>query len=178
MNRQVQLQSRPNGIPQAENFRVVDAPMPELQDGQVLVRNIYLSVEPAMRGWVSAAANYSEPVAIGGVMRSFAVGRVVESKHPDYAVGEYVTGLFGWQDHAAVDAATIQRKVSADGAPISTALGVLGSVPSVASPSRSCRGPCLSSPDAVLVTLPPLPERLAHSTALGLWPFPLHCSPH
>ena len=126
MNRQVQLLSRPNGIPQAENFRVVDAPMPELHDGQVLVRNIYLSVEPAMRGWVSAAANYSEPVAIGGVMRSFAVGRVVASKHPDYAPGEYVTGLFGWQDHAAVDAATIQRKVPSGGAPISTALGVLG----------------------------------------------------
>ena len=126
MNRQVQLLSRPNGIPQAENFQVVDAPMPELRDGQVLVRNIYLSVEPAMRGWVSAAANYSEPVAIGGVMRSFAVGRVVASKHPDYAAGEYVTGLFGWQDHAAVDAATIQRKVPSDGAPLSTALGVLG----------------------------------------------------
>ena len=126
MNRQVQLLSRPNGIPQAENFQVVDAPMPELRDGQVLVRNIDLSVEPAMRGWVSAAANYSEPVAIGGVMRSFAVGRVMESKHPDHAAGEYVTGLFGWQDHAAVDAATIQRKVPSDGAPLSTALGVLG----------------------------------------------------
>lgn len=126
MNRQVQLLSRPNGIPRAENFQVVEAPMPELRNGQVLVRNIYLSVEPAMRGWVSAAANYSEPVAIGGVMRSFAVGRVVESKHPDHAAGEYVTGLFGWQDHAAVDAATIQRKVPAGGAPISTALGVLG----------------------------------------------------
>jgi len=125
-NRQVILKSRPTGIPEAENFAIVESPVPPLDDGQVLVRNVYLSAEPAMRGWVSAAANYSEPVPLGGVMRSPAVGRVEESRHPDFGPREFVTGFFGWQDYAVVDASAIQRKVAATGLPISTALGVLG----------------------------------------------------
>jgi NADPH-dependent curcumin reductase CurA len=125
-NRQVRLKSRPSGIPQAEHFEIVEAPIPDPADGQVLVRNIYLSVEPAMRGWVSAVANYSEPVALGAVMRSLAVGRVEESRHPDFHPGDYVTGMFGWQDYAAVDGKAIQRKVVRTGLPISTSLGVLG----------------------------------------------------
>jgi NADPH-dependent curcumin reductase CurA len=125
-NRQVRLKSRPSGIPDAEHFEIVEALVPDVADGQVLVRNIYLSVEPAMRGWVSAVANYSQPVAIGAVMRAYAVGRVERSRHPDFRPGEFVTGLFGWQDYAAVDAKAIQRKVAATGLPISTALGVLG----------------------------------------------------
>src|SRR6478609_5783054 len=102
VNRQVRLKSRPSGIPQAEHFEIVEAPVSDLSDGQILVRNIYLSVEPAMRGWVSAVPNYSAPVALGSVMRSYAVGRVEASRHPDVHPGEYVTGLFGWQDYAAV----------------------------------------------------------------------------
>jgi NADPH-dependent curcumin reductase CurA len=125
-NRQVRLTSRPSGIPRAEHFEIVDAPVPEVADGQVLVRNIYLSVDPAMRGWVSSVANYSEPVPVGAVMRALAVGRVDESRHPAFQAGEYVTGVFGWQEYAAVDANAIQRKVPANGLPISTALGVLG----------------------------------------------------
>jgi NADPH-dependent curcumin reductase CurA len=126
VNRQVRLKSRPAGIPQAEHFEIVDAPVPEISAGQVLVRNIYLSVEPAMRGWVSAVANYAEPVAVGAVMRAFATGRVAQSRDPDFHQGECVTGMFGWQDYAAVDAAAIQRKVLATGLPISTSLGILG----------------------------------------------------
>src|SRR6266511_3059688 len=97
VNRQVRLKSRPSGIPQAEHFEIVEAPVPDPSNGQVLVRNIYLSVDPAMRGWVSAVANYSEPVALGAVMRSLAVGRVEESRSSDFHPGEYVTGMFGWQ---------------------------------------------------------------------------------
>jgi NADPH-dependent curcumin reductase CurA len=81
-SRQVRLKSRPSGIPQAENFEIAEAQIPSLRDGQFLVRNDYLSVEPAMRGWVSAVANYSTPVGIGEVMRSFAAGEVIASKHP------------------------------------------------------------------------------------------------
>ena len=125
-NRQVVLKSRPAGIPQATDFDIVHSPLPLPAEGQVLVRNIYLSVEPAMRGWVSAVRNYSEPVALGAVMRSFTVGRVLASRHPGYAQGDYVTGMLGWQDYAAVDAAVIQRKISATDLPLSTALGVLG----------------------------------------------------
>ena len=125
-NRQVRLKSRPSGIPRAEHFEIVEAPVPAPSGGQVLVRNIYLSVDPAMRGWVSAAANYSEPVALGAVMRSLAVGRVEESRDSGFHPGEYVTGMFGWQDYAVVDASTIERKVGGSGLPISTSLGVLG----------------------------------------------------
>jgi NADPH-dependent curcumin reductase CurA len=126
VNRQVILSSRPTGIPQAEHFRVVETPVPVPGDGQVLVRNLYLSVEPAMRGWVNAVANYSEPVAIGAVMRSLAIGRVEVSHDPGYAPGDIVTGLFGWQDYAVVPARSIDRKLDPTGLPITTALGVLG----------------------------------------------------
>jgi NADPH-dependent curcumin reductase CurA len=126
INRQVILKSRPADIPEAENFEIVEAPVPQPGDNQVLVRNIYLSVEPAMRGWVSEVANYSEPVGIGAVMRSFTAGRVAASRHPDFKPGEFVTGMFGWQDYALVEAEQIQRKVTATDLPISTSLGVLG----------------------------------------------------
>jgi NADPH-dependent curcumin reductase CurA len=126
VNRQVRLKSRPSGIPQAEHFEIVEASVPDPSNGQVLVRNIYLSVDPAMRGWVSAVANYSEPVALGAVMRSLAVGRVEESRSSDFHPGAYVTGMFGWQDYAVVDAAAIEREVGGSGLPISTSLGVLG----------------------------------------------------
>jgi NADPH-dependent curcumin reductase CurA len=124
-NRQVRLKSRPSGIPGPEHFEIAEVPVPVLADGQVLVRNIYLSVDPAMRGWVSAVANYSEPVALGAVMRSLAVGRVEESRHGAFQPGDHVLGMFGWQDYTAVDGKAIQRKVEA-GLPISTSLGVLG----------------------------------------------------
>src|SRR5262245_23436635 len=93
VNRQVRLKSRPAGIPQAEHFEIVEAPVPAAAAGQVLVRNEWLSVEPAMRGWVNAAANYSQPVGIGEVMRSFAAGRVVASGDPAWAVGTPVVGM-------------------------------------------------------------------------------------
>jgi NADPH-dependent curcumin reductase CurA len=126
VNRQVRLKSRPAGIPQAEHFELTQEPVPALQPGQVLVRNVFLSVEPAMRGWVSAAANYAEPVAIGAVMRSYAAGRVEASRDPAVPVGTQVTGLFGWQDYAVVEAAAIERRVEEDDLPLSTALGVMG----------------------------------------------------
>ncbi|MGA7974793.1 MAG: NADP-dependent oxidoreductase [Pseudolabrys sp.] len=125
MNRQVLLTSRPAGIPQAENFALAEAPVPELADGQFLVRNHYLGVEPAMRGWVSAVANYAEPVPLDGVMRSFAVGEVVASRHPDFEVGARVNGMFGWQEYAVSDGAGV-RHVRERDLPLSLFLGVLG----------------------------------------------------
>ncbi|WP_372662537.1 NADP-dependent oxidoreductase [Hydrogenophaga sp.] len=126
-NRQVRLKSRPTGIPQAEHFEIVEAPVAEPAEGQVVVRNLYLSVEPAMRGWVNSVGNYSEPVPVGAVMRSFTVGRVVASRSAAYKVGDVVAGMLGWQDYAVVDASAIERRVDeANGLPISTALGVLG----------------------------------------------------
>ena len=72
VNRQVRLKARPDGIPQAEHFELVEAPLPVPAEGEVLVRNSFLSVEPAMRGWVSAVANYSDPVPVAAAMRSIA----------------------------------------------------------------------------------------------------------
>ena len=125
-NRQVRLTSRPNGIPQAEHFEIVETAVPEIAEGQFLVRNAYLSVEPAMRGWVSAVANYSKPVGIGEVMRAFTAGRVVKSRHAGYAEGDAVMGLLGWQDFAVSDGSTVTRKIKETDLPLSLSLGILG----------------------------------------------------
>jgi NADPH-dependent curcumin reductase CurA len=125
-NRQVLLTSRPAGIPQAAHFALAEAPLPEPGPGQFLVRNRFLSVDPAMRGWVSAVANYSEPVALGSVMRAIAVGEVVASNHPGYAVGEHVCGLFGWQEFAVSDGSNVWFRHDPAQAPLSTALGIMG----------------------------------------------------
>jgi NADPH-dependent curcumin reductase CurA len=90
------------------------------------VANKFLSVEPAMRGWIADAGNYAEPVPIGGVMRSLAVGEVLESRTPAFAPGDQVTGWFGWQERAVFDAAAVVRRVRETDLPLSLALGVLG----------------------------------------------------
>jgi hypothetical protein len=125
-NRRVLLKSRPTGIPQAEHFEIATAPVAELREGQVLVRNQFLSVEPAMRGWVSAVANYSTPGGIGEVMRAFAAGTVVASKNAQFAEGDRLMGMFGWQDYAVADARAITRKINERDLAISLSLGVLG----------------------------------------------------
>ena len=126
LNRQVCLASRPVGIPQAEHFEIRTAPVPALADGCVRVRNVYLSVEPAMRGWVNAVGNYSEPVAVGEVMRAFAAGVVEASRAPNVPVGSWVTGMLGWQEQAVVPASRIDRIITERDLPLSTALGVMG----------------------------------------------------
>lgn len=125
-HRQVLLAQRPHGIPQAAHFELVEAPLPALLPGQFLVRNQFLSVEPAMRGWVNAAANYADPVPVGGVMRSFAAGKVVASRHPGFAEGDAVMGMLGWQEYAVSDGSGIRRKVREHDLPLSLSLGVLG----------------------------------------------------
>ncbi|WP_218574942.1 NADP-dependent oxidoreductase [Reyranella sp. CPCC 100927] len=124
-NRRVVLAARPLGIPQADHFALETTSVPELGDGQILVRNRYLSVDPAMRGWVNAVANYAPPVPVGDVMRSFAAGEVIASTSDLFTPGDLVSGMFGWQRYAVVEAATA-RAVSDRDLPLSTALGVLG----------------------------------------------------
>jgi NADPH-dependent curcumin reductase CurA len=126
VNRQVILKSRPNGIPQAEHFEIVETPVPELSDRQFLVRNEFLSVEPAMRGWVSAVANYATPVGIGETMRSFSAGTVIASRHLGYAEGDKVMGMLGWQHYAVSDGSNITRKMVETDLPLSLSLGLLG----------------------------------------------------
>ena len=99
--------------------------MPAARDGQVLVKSAYLSVDPYMRGRITGIRTYAEPVNIGDVMQGGTVGQVVESKASGFVPGDFVTGMWGWQEFAAADATTL-RKLDAKLAPVSTALGVLG----------------------------------------------------
>lgn len=126
INRRVILSSRPKGVPGPEHFSIDEVPVPELADGEFLIRTQFWSVDPAMRGWTNDAPNYLPPVEIGAAMRSFAVGEVVASRHPDYAEGEVVSGLFGWQRYAVSDGTDVDRKVTETDLPPSLALGVLG----------------------------------------------------
>lgn len=102
-NRQWLLKTRPDREVGDEHFELVESPLPSPAEGEILVRNLYLSFEPAQRGWLNDLPSYVPPVKIGEVMRSAAVGRVIESRHPDYQPGELVHGTFGWQDYIATD---------------------------------------------------------------------------
>lgn len=124
-NRRVLLARRPSGIPQAADFELRDEERPAIADGQVLVRNVYLSVDPAQRGWASAEGNYSDPVPLGSTMRALAVGVVVESRRPDMAMGEWLYGWFGWQDYAVADPAHIVAPLR-EPIPLQAAANLLG----------------------------------------------------
>ena len=125
-NRQMVLVARPESGVTADLWELRESPTPQPAEGQFLVRNRYLSIDPAMRGWIATAANYSKPVGIGEPMRSFAVGEVVASENRQYGVGDVLFGRFGWQDYCLSDGSEVDRRVDPDQAPISTALGVLG----------------------------------------------------
>jgi NADPH-dependent curcumin reductase CurA len=125
MNRQIRLKSRPAGMPSADNFETVDAPMPALGDGDVLRRTTYLSLDPYMRGRMSAGPSYAAPVNLNDVMCGHTVSEVVESRNPDFSRGDVVTGYDGWQEYAVSNGKDL-RKLDPAAVPISTAIGVLG----------------------------------------------------
>jgi NADPH-dependent curcumin reductase len=125
VNRRIVLATRPQGRPSAANFRLEEAPVPEPGPDQVLCRTIYLSLDPYMRGRMSDAASYANPVQIGQVMEGGIVGQVIRSNLPDCAPGDFLVGYGGWQEYALFGAGEA-RRVDPDLAPISTALGVLG----------------------------------------------------
>ena len=124
-NRQVRLRRRPTGLPVRDDFEIAEAPVPEPGDGQVLLRGIYLSLDPYMRGRISAARSYARPVEIGAVVEGRVVGQVARSRHPDFRAGDYAFGGYGWQLYSAVAGDGLSRLDPAE-APISTALGILG----------------------------------------------------
>lgn len=125
-NTQVILARRPVGVPKAEHFDIVETPIPEPAEGQLVVHISHWSVDPAMRGWANDVPNYSPPVELGTPMRSFAVGEVIASKHADYAVGDLVEGLLGWQTYALTDGSNIGHKLTETDLPRTYALGILG----------------------------------------------------
>ena len=124
-NLQVLLASRPEGWVREDNFRIVETDIPRPREGEALVRNLYLSLDPYMRMRMDAGKSYAPPVEVGEVMVGGGVGEVMESRDPRLSKGDIVTGRLGWQLYA-VAAGTGLRKVNTDGAPISTALGVIG----------------------------------------------------
>ncbi|MBI1417029.1 MAG: zinc-binding dehydrogenase [Limimaricola sp.] len=119
------LASRPQGPATLENFRLEQHPLPDPTEGELLVRVIWLSLDPYMRGRMDDGPSYAAPVALGAVMTGGAVAEVVASRHPGFAVGDLVMGAFGWTTHAISDGAGL-RKVDPRLAPPQTALGVLG----------------------------------------------------
>ena len=127
-NRRILLDSRPEGEPSLRNFRLVEAPVPELQDGQVLVRHRYLSLDPYMRGRMSEGRSYAQPQPLGEVMIGGTAGEVVASRHPDFAEGDAVVGMGGWQEYQVVEAAQrgALHKVDTRRIPLSAYLGVVG----------------------------------------------------
>lgn len=122
---QIRMAARPVGEPADTDFEVTTEELPVLAEGQVLLRTLYLSLDPYMRGRMSAAKSYAAPLEVGDVMLGGTVCEVVESRAESRAVGDVVLAFAGWQTHAVVDARHT-RRIDPDAAPVSTALGVLG----------------------------------------------------
>jgi len=125
VNTQCRLAARPVGLPKAADWAIVDEPIPAAADGEFVVEIDYLSIDPAMRTWMNAGRSYVPAVEIGEVMRAFAAGCVVESRHPEFAVGDQVSGLFGVQDYAVSNGAGVY-KIDTTLAPATTYLAALG----------------------------------------------------
>lgn len=125
VTREIRLASRPEGEPVPENFEVAEVPIPEPGEGEILVRNEYLSVDPYMRGRMRDVKSYMPPFEVGEVMTGGAVGQVVASNGDKFEEGAWVQGLNGWREHYVSDGEGL-FPVDPDVAPVSTSLGVLG----------------------------------------------------
>lgn len=125
-NTRIVLASRPDGAPTPADFRVEHAPLPTPRNGQVLLRNRWLSLDPYMRGRMNAGRSYAAPVELGEVMDGGTVSEVVQSLHPAWSPGDLVLAHAGWQTHAVVDGESLRRKLDPAGLPVQTALGVHG----------------------------------------------------
>jgi len=127
-NQQIHLVSRPTGEASAENFKLFEVEVPELKEGQVLVRHHFLSLDPYMRGRMNDAKSYAVPQPLNAVMQGGTAGEVAASKSPHYVVGDKVVGFGGWQQYSVNDAATpgLLRKVDTAQVPLSAYLGAVG----------------------------------------------------
>jgi hypothetical protein len=125
INHQVRLAARPVGLPTDENWQFTEEEVPEPGDGEFVVRISHISLDPAMRGWMNAGRSYIPPVEVGAVMRAGAVGQVVASAHPGFAVDDEVYAPFGVQEYAISDGAGVQ-KIDSSRVPLTTYLAALG----------------------------------------------------
>ena len=126
INTKIVLKKRPNPSVTEDLFELKTEELKELKDGEFLINVEYVSIDPAMRGWISDVGNYSEPVAIDGTMRSLGVGKIISSKDKDFKENEYVVGWLGWQKYAVVSKSAIQIKINPNEVPLSANLGALG----------------------------------------------------
>jgi len=124
--KQILLNARPEGDIKHSDFQLVEADTPSPGANEVLIQTLYLAVEPAMRGWMENRADYVAPLELGDVMRSFGVGRVIESNNPDYAVGTLVTGSIGWREYLVSDGKSVPLQILPTDVDIPAAIGVLG----------------------------------------------------
>jgi hypothetical protein len=125
MNKQLILSKRPVGLPQADTWTLQNNPIPTAKEGEAVLKTMYVSLDPAMRGWINDARSYIPPVQIGEVMRAGSVGVVVESKNPNIAVGDHFTGWGGVQQYAVI-ADKSWHKVDPKMAPLPLYIGTLG----------------------------------------------------
>lgn len=124
-NKQLRLESRPEGLFKPEDFKLVEEPVPALQEGECLVRVIYLSLDPTQRVWAKADS-YLPAVEIGAVMRSLGLGVVESSKHPGFKEGDIVSGMTGWQEYLLSDGQNLQKLPRLPGVGLEAYLGPLG----------------------------------------------------
>ncbi len=115
MPRQIVLASRPSGWPTAANFALTETDQPELADGQVRVRNLFMSVDPYMRGRMNDVKSYVPPFRLGEPLEGGAIGTVIESRSPDLATGDLVLHMLGWRDEAVLPAGRAQKVTAAHG---------------------------------------------------------------
>jgi NADPH-dependent curcumin reductase CurA len=123
-NKEIRFASRPVGMPTLDNFRLVDADMPQSNDREVLVGSLYISVDPYLRGRMREGRSYIPPFEVGQVIESAGIGKVIESRSPKFQPGEIVTGQFGWRLYNVLKADALMKVPP--GVPMTTALGVLG----------------------------------------------------
>jgi NADPH-dependent curcumin reductase len=125
VNRQWRLKSRPTGLIKTSDFELVSEPIPDLREGQFLIRNVYLSLDPAMRGWLMDRPSYVPPVQIGEIMRGLAVGVVEKSNHPKFVAGDKAQGMLGWQEYLVSSGESV-TKLPETPLPLSAHLGLFG----------------------------------------------------
>jgi NADPH-dependent curcumin reductase CurA len=125
LNHQFRLAARPVGLPKRSDWNYTEEPVRQPDQGEVLVRTLFLSLDPAMRGWMNEGKSYIPPVQIGEVMRAGGVGTVVASRHPQLKEGDHVYGTLGVQEYATLDGKTL-TKVDGSGVPLPVYLGTLG----------------------------------------------------
>jgi NADPH-dependent curcumin reductase CurA len=125
-NKEIRFRSRPTGMPTPDNFDIVETEVPQPGDGDVLVRTLYISVDPYLRGRMREGRSYVAPFEVGQVIESGAIGEVIESRSPKFAVGDIVAGMFGWRLYNVAKADGLTKVSPPPPIPISAALGVLG----------------------------------------------------